>query len=164
MPGKNYHFQRSFFVALFVSAFGLNWAWEMLQMPAYAKTIGNSWQTKTLVCTAASVIDAVITLGVYGLGARLTGRLQRAMSESWKVYLSFAFAGAACAVLIEKVALAFGYWSYSERMPVLPAVGTGLFPFLQLTLLLPLALWIARRLSGKQNNKDDRNTHSIKKN
>lgn len=149
MSGKNFHFQRSFFVALFVSAFGLNWVWEMLQMPAYAKTIGNSWQTKTLVCTAASVIDAVITLGVYGLGARLTGRMEWAMRESRKVYLSFALAGAVCAVLIEKVALAFDFWSYSERIPVLPALGTGLLPFLQLTLLLPLALWIAQRLSRK---------------
>jgi len=121
----------------------------MLQMPAYLKTPANSWQIKLLVCTAASLVDAVITLGVYGLGAFLTGRLRWAVRGEWKVYLIFALGGATSAVIIERAALAFDFWSYSDRMPILPVLGVGLSPFLQLTLLLPAALWIALRWNAQ---------------
>jgi len=136
---------------LFIFAFGLNWLWEMLQMPAYVKITASSWQAKVFVCTVASLIDAVITLGVYGLGGIFAGRLQWAMRGGWKVSLILALGGAMCAVIIERFALAFGFWSYSDRMPVVPVLGTGLLPLLQLTLLLPAALWIALRWSSKQN-------------
>lgn len=116
MHVKIYHFNRSFFVALFIFAFGLNWLWEMLQMPAYVKTPASSWQAKVFVCTVASLIDAVITLGVCGLGGIFAGRLQWAMRGGWKVSLIFALGGAMCAVIIERFALAFGFWSYSDRM------------------------------------------------
>jgi len=149
MPVKIYHLNRSFFVALFVFAFGLNWLWEMLQMPAYVKTTADSWQAKVLVCTVASLIDGVITLGVYGLGAFLTGRLRWAARGEWRVYLTFALGGAICAVVIEKFALAFGFWSYGDRMPILPMLGIGLLLLLQLTLLLPAALWIALRWNAQ---------------
>ena len=118
-------------------------------MPAYVKTSASSWQAKVLVCTVASLIDAVIMLGVYGLGWVLSGRLEWAMGRDWKVSSVFALGGAICAVIIERMELAFGFWSYSDRMPILPMLGIGLLPLLQLTLLLPAALWIALRLNAQ---------------
>ena len=36
-------------------------------------------------------------------------------------------------------------WTYSEWMPVVPGLGTGLTPLLQWLLLPPLGLWLCRR-------------------
>lgn len=41
-------------------------------------------------------------------------------------------------------ALATGRWSYTDGMPILPVLGVGLWPVLQLTLLTPIALGIGR--------------------
>jgi cytochrome c oxidase assembly factor CtaG len=62
-----------FFAAMFVAAFGLNWLWEMFQMPAFAGMAGRPWRETALVCALASVGDAVITLAVYGAGALARG-------------------------------------------------------------------------------------------
>ncbi|MSQ72711.1 MAG: hypothetical protein EXR27_15690 [Betaproteobacteria bacterium] len=36
-----------------------------------------------------------------------------------------------------------GAWTYSSLMPVIPLLGTGLSPFMQWLLVLPVALWLA---------------------
>jgi hypothetical protein len=41
-------------------------------------------------------------------------------------------------------ALAAGRWSYMERMPVVSALGAGLLPLFQMTLLPPLTFLFAR--------------------
>lgn len=36
-------------------------------------------------------------------------------------------------------------WQYTEAIPTLPLLGTGLSPLLQWSLLPPLVLWLVRR-------------------
>lgn len=138
----------SFLATLFAVAFGINWLWEMLQMPAYADVPERSWRETVLLCTVASVGDVALTLAAYGAGALVTRRLRygRGRSGGWKTYALMALSGVGVAITIEIAALAVGYWSYNERMLVLPLVNVGLLPFLQLTLLMPLSLWIAVRV------------------
>jgi len=63
-----------------------------------------------------------------------------------KFYIGAAVLGAWCAIGFEWLAFRFGLWSYSEQMVVLPAIGTGLLPFVQLTILVPSAIWRAGKL------------------
>jgi len=65
----------------------------------------------------------------------------------WNIYATAAVLGLAYA------ALAAGRWSYTERMPVVPGLGAGLWPLLQMTLLPPLTFWIARRWAGRSVTK-----------
>lgn len=45
-------------------------------------------------------------------------------------------------------------WQYSNLMPTLPIVGTGLTPLLQWLLLPPLILWfVKRQLSSTRRNR-----------
>ncbi len=60
-------------------------------------------------------------------------------------YLFAAALGATCAVFFERFAFHFGLWTYSELMPVVPILETGLLPFMQLTLLVPSAIWLTKR-------------------
>ena len=135
----------SFFAVMFIAAFALNFLWEMLQMPAYEEMAGRSWRETAPACALVSLGDAAITLGMYGASVFVTRRLRWDMKHRWKGYLTVALLASVCAVVIELVAVATGHWSYLDRMPVVPVLGVGLLPILQLTLLVPLAVWIAAR-------------------
>ena len=65
----------------------------------------------------------------------------------WNIYATAAVLGLAYA------ALAAGRWSYTERMPVVPGLGAGLWPLLQMTLLPPLTFLFARRWAGRSVTK-----------
>ncbi len=131
-------------VALGVISFVSNWAWEMAQMRAYATLADQPWSSTILPCTVAAVGDSGVTLAIAAVAVVLTKLLRL------PVVLLCASLSALVAVLIEKVQLARGAWSYSEDMPIVPLIGVGLLPLLQLTLLVPASIilaqwWIRRR-------------------
>ena len=128
-----------FYGVLFAVSFGLNWIWEMAQMFAYAAEAGDSWTKSVLFCTLASVADAIITVAIDVFLKLLMKR------DGVEFYLGAAVSGALCAVGFELFAFRFGLWTYSEQMIVLPVLGVGLLPFVQLTLLVPLAIWLTKK-------------------
>ncbi len=125
-----------FYGVLFAVAFGLNWIWESGQMFAYTAEAGDSRAKSFLFCTLAAGADAVVTVVISIFLKSLT------KPAGAKIYFSAAVSGAMCAIVFELFALRFGFWSYGERMIVLPILGVGLLPFVQLTLLVPLAIWM----------------------
>lgn len=139
---------KTFFAAFIVVAFFLNWLWEYVQMPAYAAP-ARSWSSTALAHVVPSLGDVAITLGIYGIAALAAGRVDWAASGKWNVYAAAALLGGASATAYEWKALGAGWWSYSELMPVVPFLGVGLWPLLQLTLLVPAALWFAGWWAGR---------------
>lgn len=127
------NFTLNFYGILFSIAFGLNWIWEVSQTFVFDVS-GVSISKMLLFCTFASVIDGIVTAAIFWV-------LQKLIADiNWKFYLSAAGLGALCAVFFEQTAFIFNLWSYDEEMPVLPFLGTGLLPFLQLTILVPAAI------------------------
>ena len=124
-------------------------------MPAFNETVGRSWRSTALMCTAASLGDATVTLGIYLIVALALKRRLWGLGGNWRYYLAAALLGMAVAVAIEKVTVPLGLWSYSSGMPIVPVIEVGLWPMLQLTLLVPigigLAAWWSRHASGKAN-------------
>ncbi len=117
----------------------MNWIWEMAQMFAFKLKPEDSRIEILVFCTLASVVDALVTIGIYKL-------LSQFFSANQTVFYLFAAAlGATCAVFFERFAFQFGLWTYSELMPVVPILETGLLPFMQLTLLVPSAIWLTKR-------------------
>ena len=143
MPGERAHPLRTFFLALSLASFGLNWVWEMAQMSAFAEMAGRPWQETLLPCTRASLGDVLATFAVYGVGALAAGQPRWGTTGRWNVYATAALLGGAWAVAYEWYSLATRRWTYTDRMPVVPVLGVGLWPLLQLTLLVPLAFWLA---------------------
>lgn len=143
MPYRESRSLWSFFIALFLAAFGLNWLWETVQMGAYVQTADRPWRAIALLHIVPTLGDVAVTFVVYGVGALAAGELRWGMTGRWNVYATAALLGGACAVAVEWKALASGRWSYSEQMPIVPVLGVGLWPLLQLTVLVPLALWLA---------------------
>jgi len=129
---------RSFYVYLAVISFALNWVWEIAQMSAY-RTAEKSWGEALFLCTFATVVDVLAVVAIYGAATVLFGR------RGWKFYLTTSLLGAVSVVVFEKVAFAFGWWSYNKQMPVVPVIGIGILPFMQLVILAPLSVWLAVR-------------------
>jgi len=134
---------RSFYVYLAVISFALNWIWEIAQMSAY-RTAEKSWGETLFFCTLATFIDVLAVLAIHGAAVFFINW------RNWKFYLTAALLGAVCAVLFEKIAFAFGWWRYDEGMLVVPILGTGLLPFVQLTTLAPVSIWLAAKASGRR--------------
>ena len=138
-----------FVIALCIIAFVLNWIWEMVQMPAFVEMAGRSWRSTVARCTIATVGDVGVTLAAYILVALATGKLQWGKERNWNTYAVSAFLGVYHATLTERWALASASWSYTGAMPRVPILDIGLWPFLQLGVLIPIAIlltgWIFRR-------------------
>jgi hypothetical protein len=142
-----------FFTIMVLTSFVLNEIWEMLQMPAYAETSGNSWTGTLALCTQAALGDVAIILGIYAAGALAAGDLFWGLRGRWNIYATAALLGLAYAVLVEHAALTAGRWSYTDRMPIVGLLGAGLWPLLQMTVLPPLSFFLARWWAGRSARK-----------
>jgi len=142
-----------FFAATVLVSFVLNEIWEMAQMSDFVETAGHSWTSTLGLCTRAAVGDVGIILGIYAAGALAAGDLGWGLRGRWNIYATAALWGLAYAALVEHAALAAGRWSYTERMPVVPGLGAGLWPLLQMTLLPPLTFWVSRWWAGRGTTK-----------
>ena len=105
-------------------------------------------------CIVPSLGDGVIVLIIFGVGWWVLRRADWFVRPSASAYALMLVTGLIIAILIEWVAVyGMGRWSYTARMPVLPVLGVGLSPVLQMLLLPPVifkaaAWWLERRQRG----------------
>jgi hypothetical protein len=131
----------NFLLWLFIIAAAINWPWEMLQMPAYQEMAYRSWSETAWRCFQASLGDGLITVFVYSLTVLVLRAPHKEKSAMrMKSFISLAILGAMVAVVMERLALSAGRWSYSTVMPIVPILEVGLLPLLQLVILIPLAV------------------------
>lgn len=131
-------------LALFGVAVGINYIWEMAQMPLYQNMpfdALSSW----LICFRASLGDGVIVLAIWALGAAVYRRLDWFRPVRPGSLAILVLSGAAIAVAIEIHALATDRWAYSDLMPLVPVFEVGLSPFVQLLVLPLLSMKLAIR-------------------
>ncbi|MBU6427312.1 hypothetical protein KGQ27_03735 [Patescibacteria group bacterium] len=110
---------------IFILSFILNLIWENLHSYLYADYMGG--KITELILLRASVADAVI-ISLMSLPFVLIPSLK---GKSWIII----FIGILFAVFIELYALNTGRWAYNGYMPLIPILGVGLTPVIQLGLL-----------------------------
>lgn len=119
--------------------------WENAQAPLFAG-YQNFWQ-HFWICLAVIPGDVALTLLVYGVIALVRRQVSWATSARRSDLLIAALLGAALAVGFERHALATERWAYTAAMPLLPGLGVGLTPVLQMAILLPLTFYWAGKWS-----------------
>ena len=135
-----------------ISAIALlvNYVWEMLQMPFFEGMYfsdPNAW----LSCFQASVGDVFTTVFIFLVGRLIFGSWSWPHSPGVARITYLVLIGAVIAVTVEIVALKAGRWSYSALMPVVPGIGVGILPVVQLIFLPYLGYVLAfRALSRKK--------------
>jgi|SRR3989344_928523 len=119
--------------AVFIFSFILNAVWENLHSILYMQYKGG--EITEAVLLRAALADAIyVTIAIACVWAV---PLLRA-----RPYLFLMPFFVALAVVIEWWALGTSRWAYSELMPVIPLVHTGLSPTLQLAVTWGLTWWI----------------------
>lgn len=140
-----------FLVRLFLVAVGINFVWEMAQMPLYESMPFDEAYAWWL-CFRASLGDGVIILFIWAVGwavFRGSTWFQPLRAANIVVLL---FTGAVIAVAIEIHALGTGRWAYSDLMPIVPVAGVGLSPLIQLLILPWISMVVAKRHRAAQGD------------
>ena len=134
--------------ALFMAVTSL--VWETLQLPLY--TIWNEGTRSEIAfavvhCAAGDVLIALGCLSaaliVFGHPAWPSARFPTVASAAVAVGVAYTVCSEWRNVEVHKT------WAYSEAMPRVPPLETGLSPILQWLTLPPLGLWWARRISNE---------------
>ena len=118
--------------------------WEIAQLPLF--TI---WTTGTLGQKAFAVVhctggDAMIAGFALLVALILFGRPSWPESSTVAVYAASLALGIGYTIYSEWLNTSVrAAWAYSELMPVLPGLGTGLSPLLQWLVVPTLAMWVA---------------------
>lgn len=123
---------------------GLNLAWELAQLPLYG-----IWWTESAAQIAYAVVhctagDLLIGVGTLIGAVLIAGRGWPADAASRRrvIALTTVF-GVGYTVFSEWLNVVIrGAWAYTEWMPILPPLGTGLTPVLQWVLLPGFALYV----------------------
>lgn len=112
-------------ITAFLIAFVLNLLWENLHAVLYAHYGGGPITEPLLIFM--SIKDALLILTLIAA----IKVIPNAAKYPWLIFLC----GIVTAVVIESHALATGRWAYTQAMPIIPYLGTGLSPTVQLGLL-----------------------------
>lgn len=144
-------------VRRYVVVIGLgNLAWEFAQLPLY--TIWHEGSLGEIVfavlhCTGGDLLIATSAL----LGALMIAGDGRWPYARFRVVAAITvLGGLAYTVFSEWLNTEIrGSWAYTEWMPTLPLIGSGLAPLAQWLLVPPLALWWAKRSLSATPNPDD---------
>ena len=141
-----------FITTLIITSFVTNWLWEMAQMGAFVEMAGSPWLNTTMRCTVATLGDVTITLGIYAVGSLAARDSEWGSARTWNVYAFAGIMGLGCGAAFEWFSLATGRWTYNTYMPVVPVLKVGLWPLLQLSILVPLSFWLSSEFCRRIKN------------
>ena len=132
-------------IFLSLTAFVLHLIWENGQAPLFQGYA--SFVQHFPICLAGAVGDVALTLFVYIIVGLLKEDLNWIVKLNKKDIIVLIVVGFLFAVGIEQHALLLGGWAYTDAMPTIPYLKVGLTPVLQMTLLLPFSLYLAKKLA-----------------
>lgn len=132
-----------FITLSFIISFFTNLLWENAQAPLYVGYT-SFWQHFSL-CFLAAIIDGIIVTVVASASWFFRRKTQFGQLSILEL-LTLTFVGAVISTGIEKWALVYQYWHYTQAMPRLPIISVGIPPLLQLTILIPLTIYLARKI------------------
>ena len=141
----NYRAAAPLLAGIFVVSIFVHSLWEQLQTFAY-DCGALSLNAFVVYHSLATLGDGGLMLVLYGAGWAIHRDPAWIDAMTWRDLPWIAGLGGVLATGIEVRALTTGRWAYSEWMPVIPGLGVGLIPILQLVLLPLPIFWTAARL------------------
>lgn len=135
--------------SVLVFSFLLNLAWEYWQVPFFRGMADQPHWEGVKACTQATFGDAGISLAAFWITALLAGSRSWMLKPSRRDIAIFLGVGIATTIIFEELSTrVLQRWNYSDAMPRLPILGTGLLPLIQWLLIPPLVVWFVRRQIG----------------
>ena len=137
-----------FAITVFIVSVGINYIWEMAQMPLFQNMPYNnisSW----LLCFRAALGDGLIILIIWMFGFTVFREIAWFGISRISSILMLAGSGIVIAAAIELFALSTSRWLYSDFMPIIPVIRVGLSPVLQMAVLPWCVMKICERYFKK---------------
>ncbi len=132
-------------IKLFFLGFVINFVWEMLQMPLFSYPADSSMTQINLACIQASAGDAAMIVIAFWVVVFLQKDREWYLHPSVRSLVLFLLPGVIMTIVFEAMATGpLDRWAYTNAMPTLPGLGTGLAPLAQWLLLPPLIIFIIR--------------------
>jgi hypothetical protein len=133
----------------------LNYVWEVGQLPLFAGFANFHLLAALHHCAWYTLGDGTLIISLYAIGAWGRRSWGWGLRLCWLDGLWLPLAGVLVAIVVERLALDFGRWQYGPHMPLLPGVAVAVFPIVQMGLLPPLSVLLARLfVSSVPSNRD----------
>ena len=131
---------------ILVFSFLLNLVWEYWQVPFFREMAEQPHWEGVKACTLATLGDAGIGLAAFWVTAIFAKDRRWVLRPNSLDIAIFLGVGVVVTIVFEALATGmFQRWAYSDAMPRLPVIGTGLLPLLQWFVIPLLVLWFVRR-------------------
>lgn len=118
--------------------------WEMLQLPLYTLWTKGTLREQAFAVLHCTVGDAMIAGLSLLMALAIFGRPNWPKSGTRPVWLLTLLLGVSYTIYSEWLNVSVrGSWAYSDLMPTLPVLGTGLAPLLQWIVVPTLVLWLS---------------------
>lgn len=129
--------------ALALFAFVFNFLWEYSALPFY-KDYSALGQGLSLVlwASAGDVVYVLFIISVVAYRAKKSAWMLEGKREDYALAGALGFL---VALFVEYKALYLHRWAYATAMPIIPILGVGLTPIIQMTLIAPLSAWLLGR-------------------
>lgn len=130
---------------IFLFAFLFHFLWEIWQISFYKDMINAPHAQAVWFCTRATAGDALMATVAYALAGVAARRFDWLLQPTFKPCFLYFSIGLGLTIVFEHLATnVWGRWTYSEAMPRLPLLGTGLLPVLQWIVVPAITLLISR--------------------
>ena len=118
--------------------------WEILQLPFYTLWLTGTLQQQAFAVVHCTFGDAMIAGLSLLLALAFFAHVTWPRASSSPVYLACIAFGIGYTIYSEWLNISVRRsWAYSDLMPIVPMIGTGLAPLLQWFVVPTFALWIA---------------------
>ena len=127
-----------------VASICLHLSWEILQLPLYTLWEVGTLRQKVFAVAHCTIGDAMISGLSLTLALVIAARPEWPLLSARRVWVLTVFMGMGYTVYSEWLNVVVrGSWAYSQLMPVLPLLGTGVAPPLQWLIVPTIAQWVA---------------------
>lgn len=134
--------------SIFVVAVLFNYLWERAQASFYVGKADSdiAWW----LCLLASLGDGLRVLLTYAVGRVVLNRRNWFEQPGVRGYVFMLAAGLAISVSVEWATVyTLQWWAYTAQMPLVPVLGVGITPVLQMLVLPPLIFRVVAAWRGR---------------
>ena len=130
---------------LFIIGFPINLIFEYLHMPLFEVHVLNGYiDSRSLLSICSALWNILWTFLIFILMKNIFGPNWTTNWNFQKV-LVVVLSGAVLVSIGERIALLTDMWSYSALMPIIPILSIGLTPFLVISIVPVLSMYLASR-------------------
>ncbi len=125
--------------------FLVNFAWEISQGTAGIFAPHGDFITALSRCAVASLGDVLIVLSIVMFMVIMTGTKMWFLHMHIRSVLLLVVISLLAGVLVEWWGISTNRWAYTSLMPLVPYLGVGIIPVLQMPILVPLIAFIMKK-------------------